>query len=72
MKIKIIVIVSDNREENVNSLDYHRPLEYIVSVGRGNKTFKWLSLVVAQRYALCAPNGTIRRQEASRAVSIER
>ena len=36
---------------------------FYVSCGRGDKTFKWLGLVVSQRYALAAPNGATRRRD---------
>lgn len=36
---------------------------FYVSCGRGDKTFKWLGLVVSQRYALAAPNGAARRRD---------
>jgi hypothetical protein len=34
-----------------------------ISCGRGDKTIKWLGLVVSQRFALSAPNGATRRRE---------
>ena len=67
MKVKVIVLV-----DQISASDESTPLIYVISVGTGNKTVKWLSLVTAQRYALTAPNGTIRRREISRASTIER
>lgn len=34
-----------------------------VSCGKGDKTFKWLGMVVSQRFALTAPNGATRRRD---------
>ena len=34
-----------------------------VACGEGDKSFKWLSNCITQRFALSAPNGTLRRKE---------
>lgn len=44
--------------------------EFEVSCGTGkNKTFKWLSNVVCQRFALAAPNGALRHRDHFRGIS---
>ena len=35
-----------------------------ISVGSGDKSFKWLGLIAAQRFTLQTPNGSLRRREA--------
>lgn len=42
---------------------------YEISCGIGDKSFKWLSLVATQRYALAAPNGALRRRDGTRCES---
>ncbi len=58
MKITVVAIFSE----------YERTFE--VSCGTGeNKTFKWLSNVVCQRFALAAPNGTLRHRDQFRGIT---
>lgn len=45
------------------SLDRENERIFDVAVGMGDKTFKWLSLVASQRYALASPAGGLRRRE---------
>jgi hypothetical protein len=45
------------------SLDRENERIFDVAVGIGDKTFKWLSLVASQRYALASPAGGLRRRE---------
>ena len=39
------------------------PVYFEVPVGLGDKSFKWLGMVVSQRFALLAPNGGLRRRD---------
>ena len=54
--MKIVVIASYGGKE--------RPFD--VPCGEGDKSFKWLSNCITQRFALSAPNGTLRRKETLR------
>ncbi|TMW63481.1 hypothetical protein Poli38472_002422 [Pythium oligandrum] len=38
-------------------------LQFVVPCGDGSQSFKWLGLVVAQRYALAVPHGRVRTRE---------
>ena len=40
--------------------------EFEIPCGEGDKSFKWLSNCVTQRFALCNPNGTLRSKESFR------
>lgn len=51
MKIRAVVRFDDSEQT------------FIVPCGTGDKTFKWLGNAVSQRYAMSAPNGTLRSRE---------
>jgi hypothetical protein len=51
--MKITVIASFDKSD----------VEYELSIGLGDKTFKWLGLSTAQRFASAAPNGALRRRD---------
>ena len=48
MKINVKVILDDQYRN------------FSISCGVGDKSFKWLALVVSERFANAAPNGTLR------------
>lgn len=51
MKINVRVVFADSERL------------FTVPIGRGDKTFKWLGVTAAQRFALANPNGSLRRRE---------
>lgn len=51
--MKIIAVIKFHEEEK----------EIEIPCGFGDKTFKWLSMVVCQRFALLSPHGILRSRD---------